>query len=121
MNAAHPIFDLYSRPHSLDFSDNLLAFPSCGSLFARLKAALGNWAQAALEEQADARLWSAPARDARVHTEIARAAERNEEPIPKRPQVLSVASDRKPLNDGWAQIIEHAYQTRFHSNGAQHA
>ena len=121
MNAANAVFHPAPRSPSADFSESLLAFPSCGGLIARLQAALGNWAHTSVEAQADGRLWSAPSRDARLQTAAVRCATGNESTARPRRQNLAMASDRKPLNDGWDQIIEHAYQTRFHSNGAQHA
>ena len=121
MNAANTIFHPVPRSSSADFSDSLLAFPSCGGLIARLQAALGNWAHTSVEAQADGRLWSAPSRDARLQSAAGPSATGNESTALPRRSTLALASDRKPLNDGWGQIIEHAYQTRFHSNGAQHA
>jgi hypothetical protein len=121
MNTAKAIFHANTRITSADFSDNLLAFPSCGSLFTRLKTALGNWAHTSVEAQADGRLWSSPSRNTHAQANPIRAAELSEDSAQSRHKVWTVASDNKPLNDGWAQIIEHAYQTRFHSNGAQHA
>ncbi|WP_157559215.1 hypothetical protein [Hydrogenophaga crassostreae] len=121
MSASQPIFDSYSRPQSLDFSDSLLAFPSCGTLIARFKTALGNWAQTSIQNQADTALWDNPSVDARIQTEMVRAFERPAHVLAAPFDEPSSASDQHPLNDGWAQIIEHAYQTRFHSNGARHA
>ena len=121
MHTAKALFHAETRSTSVDFSDNLLAFPSCGSLFARLKTAMGNWAHTSVEAQADGRLWSAPSRNTYAQTKSLRAAKRSENPAQARQRAWTVASDRKPVNDGWAQIIDHAYQTRFHSNGAQHA
>lgn len=121
MSASQTIFDSYSRPQSQDFSDSLLALPSCGTLFARFKAALGNWAQSSIQDQTDTALWHTPSADARIQTEMVRAFERRAQ-VPAAPfDGPTPASDLRPLNDGWAQIIEHAYQTRFHSNGSRHA
>lgn len=121
MSASQTMLDSYSRPQSLDFSDSLLAFPSCGTLFARFKAALGNWAQSSIQGQTDTALWHTQWDDARVQSEMARGPERRAQ-VPAAPfDGPMPASDRRPLNDGWAQIIEHAYRTRFHSNGSRHA
>ena len=119
MNAANASYRPAPHPASVDFSDNLLALPSCGGLIARLKAAFGHWAHTSVEAQADGRLWSAPSRDTRRQTATLWRATGKEGPTLSGRPSLTVASDRKPLNDGWDQIVEHAYQTRFHSNGAQ--
>lgn len=121
MNTAKAIFYADTRATSADFSNNLLAFPSCGSLITRLKTTLGNWAHSSVEAQADGRLWSAPSRKTHAQTNSLCAAELSEDSAQSRDEVWTVASDRQPLNDGWAQIVAHAYQTRFHCNGAQYA
>jgi hypothetical protein len=124
MSASHTIFESYSRPSSLDFSDDLQALPSVGSVWARFRTAFSNWTQAAMQAHAESRLWDSAQADPRIMSELelSRVGPELEEAAPFETSVrLTLPPDNKPLNDGWGGILEHAYQTRFHSNGAQFA
>jgi hypothetical protein len=121
MSATQTVFDSYSHPHSAEFSDSMLAFPSFGTVIARIKGALANWAQASIEEQTDASLWKSAAPDARVQAEMARASQGSEQGVVAPVVALPRVSDRQPLNEDWGRIIMQGYQTRYHSSGAQHA
>ena len=114
MNATRTIFDSYARPHSLDFSSDLQALPSIGLIWNRIKTVFSNWTQAAMQAQADPRIM-AELVQSRVRSETAAV-----EPLKSfAMERLAHSTDNQPLNDGWGSILAHAYQTRFHSNGAQ--
>lgn len=126
MNATHTIYESYSRPHSLDFSSELQALPSSGTIWSRIKTAFSNWTQAAMQAEAESRMWDMAQADPRIMAvlEQSRVAPEVSEIEPKATfamERLAQSADNKPLNDGWGSILAHAYQTRFHSNGTQMA
>ena len=124
MSASHTIFESYSRPSSLDFSDDLQAFPSVGTVWSRLSTAFSNWTQTAMQAHAESRLWDSAQADPRIMSELVLSRVGPEVEVAaalEAPVHLTLPSDNKPLNDGWGNILEHAYQTRFHSNGSQFA
>ena len=124
MSATQTIFESYSRPSSLDFADDLQAFPSTGKVWARLRTAFSNWTQAATQANTESRLWDSAQADPRIMAELmlSRVGAETIEAAPVSAAApLTMPSDNKPLNDGWGGILEHAYQTRFHSNGRQFA
>lgn len=124
MNATRTIFDSYARPHSLDFSSDLQALPSIGLIWNRIKTVFSNWTQAAMQAEAESRLWDSAQADPRIMAELVQSRVRSEtaavEPLKSfAMERLAHSTDNQPLNDGWGSILAHAYQTRFHSNGAQ--
>lgn len=122
MSATQTIFDSYSRPHSLDASQDLVALPSFGAVLTRIKTAFSNWAQASVQAEAESRLWDSAQADPRIMAELVQARVRQEpatSPADFTRAPLATASDRLHLNDGWGSVLEHAYKTRFHSNGSQ--
>jgi hypothetical protein len=124
MRATRTNFDSYSRSGAQDASDSLLAFPSFGALLTRFKTTFSNWAQAAVQADAESRLWDTAQADRRIMAELVQARVRPEAAMAApvfTTAGLAATSDKKPLNAGWGSLIEHAYQTRFHRNGAQRA
>lgn len=126
MTASHTIFESYSRPLSLDFSDDLQALPSSGSIWRRVKAAFSNWTQSLALAEAESRLWDSAQADPRIMAELVQSRVRPEVELAVPEQTFAMerlahSADNKPLNDGWGHLLAHAYQTRFHSNGSQMA
>ncbi len=124
MSASHTIFESYSRPLSLDFSSDLQALPSSGTIWGRIKTVFSNWIQAAVQAEAESRLWDSAQADPRIMAELVQSRVRPEAPVAAPTPTfalerLAKSADNKPLNDGWGSILAHAYQTRFHSNGTQ--
>jgi hypothetical protein len=121
MSPTRSIFESYSRAHAQDFSDNLMALPSSGTLLARIKTAFSNWVQASVQAQAESRLWDSAQADPRIMAELVQARVGPEQAAPA-PAVTPVpASSSMPLSAGSGGLMERAYQSRFHSNGAQPA
>ena len=125
MNATHTIFDSYALPTSLEASTDLQALPSHDTIWSRIKTAFSNWTQAAMQAEAESRLWDSAQADPRIMAELvqSRVGPDAEEAKPAARSFtmtrLAQSADNKPLNDGWGSILAHAYQTRFHSNGTQ--
>ena len=123
MNTTTMFFDAFPRSAPLfEPMDAGFETPTV-SWFIRLRQVLANWAQQAALSHAESPLWDIAQSDPRVMAELmlARKAEdRVEAPqveamsdIPEADTVAAVVPARAPLlGQGWARVIEDAYQVR---------
>lgn len=122
MSASHTIFDSYSRATAPDFSADLQALPSVGTIWSRIKSRFNHWIQASVQAEAVSRLWDTAKTETRAVAgqEPSRVAPHAPSMAPA-PALMRLANraDAQPLSDGWGSLLAHAYQTRFHSNGSQ--
>jgi hypothetical protein len=71
MNAAHTASNAIAPTAAVDFDEVLLALPSCGALLGRMRTLFSNWAEAAVESQAEPRWWGEARADSRATQEQA--------------------------------------------------
>ena len=131
MNTSTTIFNSYARP--ANWAEDLAVDSSTVSLYARIKQALVEWFREAAALREEARLWDLAQSDSRVMAELMMARKRDDaedawvpqsyvspvaemeaasEPMPKQPSLLG---------QGWAGVIEDAYQTRSQNSRLQFA
>ena len=123
MNTPTMIFDSFPRPaHAFDAMDAGFETPSV-SWVARLRQGLANWARQAALSHAESSLWDIAQSDPRVMAELMLARKADDsvesplvEAMPEMVEadtVAAVVPKHAPLlGQGWARVIEDAYQVR---------
>lgn len=131
MNTSTTIFNSYARPAT--WAQDLGVETSGVSLFARFKQVLAGWVEKSAQARADADLWDLAQSDSRVMAELMLARKRDDSedvwvaqsyvsPLPEM-EAVSDAMPKQPslLGQGWAGVIEDAYQTRSRNSRLQFA
>ena len=131
MNTSTTIFNSYARPAT--WAEDLAVESSTVSWFARFKQVLSDWAQKSAESRSEAALWDLAQSDSRVMSELMLARKRDDaeeawvarsyvSPLPEL-EAVAEGAPKQPslLGQGWAGVIEDAYQTRSRDTRLQFA
>jgi hypothetical protein len=106
-----------------------------GAWLVRIQQAFDRWTDSNAQSRADARLWDIARSDPRIMSELMHARMRDDSETLVEPAAVLVMSaaptlepvpmERQPhqrtAGQGWGQVIEDAYQNRFHQPRHQHA
>ena len=124
------IFESYPRPATI------AGMPETGSpsVFARIKQVFVSWGEKAAQSRAEARLWDLAQSDERVMSELmlARKREDADDRWVLQTTAAEVETELQPafraankpsalLGQGWAGVIEDAYQNRSRNSRLQAA